>query len=224
MGALRRRADESGLTLIEVLVAMSVMGVVASAVYMIFGSMQKTSRMAETELQTQQLSRSSVDRMARLLRQTTLPPGRSVMLDAALPYRVVFYAQVDSDPLLERVRLELSGDQLTMWTSQPDCSASTPCTYDRWKDTTHQVFLPGIQNLALAGGVCPGYTADKPVFTYYERGSAGTLTELGSPNQPDLRSAISSIGVDLVVDTGEVDGPRCRELNTIVTMRNWRGQ
>ena len=222
---LRRwHRDASGLTLIEVMVAMAVMGVITSAIYMLFGSMQKSSRVAENDLQTQQLSRSSVDRMSRLLRQATLPPGRSVMLDAATDDRVVFYADIDSDPLYERIRLELKGTQLMMWTAQPDCNSASACTYDYWKQASSQVFLPGIQNLKLDAGACPGFTTNKPVFTYYERGSTGSLTKLAAPNQPDLRSSISSIGVDLVVDTGEVDGPRCRELDTIVTLRNWRGQ
>lgn len=226
MTASPDRGGEHGVSLIEMLVVVSILGVIASAVFVTILAGQRAARTGEQELQTQQVTRTSIDRVSRTIRGATYPPGASVstapMFDRAEADELVMYADVRGDSVAERIRFELVGDELRQQVADADCTSG--CTYPAWSTVTPTVVVAGVQNAELDTAVCADHSANLDPFTYYERTSAGELVAIAEPVPDGLRPRIAAVQIDLVVktDSQSVD-TACRRLTTTAHMRNWRG-
>lgn len=228
-GAERLRS-QAGMTLVELLVGMVMLGIVSAA---ILAALLFVMRAAAT---TQQRSfalggnRVGIELFTRLVRQATLPPGgnsvNSTIITDAEPTKVVFTSRLADDPnvanncQVKQYVFQLVGTNLQWGASPgPACgqSITTPWAYAAPAATN--VITSGVRNQATPA--CPGAPTD--VFTYYPSADAGDTSQaLIQPlsTSPQL-AAIGSVRIDLFTKEQPTQpAPGCQELKTRVDLRN----
>jgi len=202
---LRRVRDESGMSLIELLVVAVLLPVVLLAtLYTLNGFSRATSaNFAQNEAQS--TARTAIDRMSRELRSTGSPGLPDVPIERATAQELVFDT---TDPLepsggagnpasVVRVRYCLQGGvlwrQMQTWTTgtRPALAPPEACPHKTYGSQA-----------TVAMEVVNG--SSQPVFRY----DAASLSHIGA------------VGVELFVDTNRDTAPGAQRLGTTVSLRN----
>ncbi len=174
--------DQRGVTIIEVLLAVFVVGLVGIAITTFSRSLLRNSRMAQTALQAQS--------QVRRIQQTFLSEVRSAMpawdgsaiIDTASTTEVVFFANVDSDQYTEKVRYYASSS--VFYKSIQKFNTITGL-YDGPIATSLI-----LQNVAATSGT--------RFFSYFDKDYTGSTTTTSLPMPVDL-SRVRMIKFDLPV-------------------------
>jgi prepilin-type N-terminal cleavage/methylation domain-containing protein len=219
----RRLQDERGLTLIELLVAMTISLIVFSATLAVTAAMSNNARRNADHNEAQDQARTYTDRLARQLRNLASPSlftedyqAQPFAIDAAGPYDLVFRV-VDEKRLpgslnqanVKRVRYCLNSDdpargklyqQEQKWTNRasndpPPIPSGTACPApEGWTST----MLVADRVVNRKDG------QSRPMFVY---------------NDTDVQR-ISQIHTDLYVDADPTQAPAETRLGSGVTLRN----
>jgi len=189
----RRCRDDSGLTLVELLVVMIVMTVIVGAVAAIFTATLRTTSATSTKLDEGNEGRVALEAVSRALRTVVVPvqlsEGCATCTDAFIsgsPFSVAFYADLDNDDNKigpSRVTIGASAGGTLTEVIQPPDPASVSSGNFTWSGQNDPSCVPLAsgclkRQLLLADGVQQGASA--PLFTYYPENSGtplvGTLT------------------------------------------------
>jgi type II secretory pathway pseudopilin PulG len=238
---VRRAGDESGFTLVEVLVAslisLAILGVTLTA----FTGLVRQSKYIERQTEGETMARQSADRLARQLRNLASPADiitnvalstQPKSVDRNLPYDLIFKDINDVQPPgsansanVRRVRycLQTSG-------AVPGAGFSASTTRGvLWVQTqTWTSALPPAVPVAVE---CPGagwttqrivadhltnasLAPDRSVFRY--SGDSGLVTDTSDA----ARETISRVETTLVVDADPTKRPAATQLTTSVILRN----
>ncbi len=222
----RLRDDETGVTLVELLVAMAISTIVMGPVLASFIAVSRSATFAQDEIQAQNLGRVGLERVTRFVRQATYPedktPSNSTLFDRAEGNRIVYFADIDNDGEVERVRFELVGTIVRQ--TFMECQVGVnPCEYELLSASEGTPVIGRVHNDELDTGLCRDFSVNEPVFRYYERSSDGELTALPLPVPGGLFGRIAAVEVTFIVDVTEERAPECRRLQSLVHFRNWRG-
>jgi len=219
---MRRLQDERGLTLIELLVAMTISLIVFGATLAVTAAMSNNSRRTAEHNEAQDEARTYTDRLARQLRNLASPSiftedyqAQPNAVDAAGPYDLVFRVVDEERPAgtlneanVKRVRYCLDSTdpasgklyhQEQKWTNRasndpPPVPSGTACPAAGW--TTTMLVAERVVN--RKGG------QTRPMFVY---------------NSTDIER-ISQIHTDLYVDADPTQAPTETRLGSGVTLRN----
>lgn len=217
--AKRTMREEHGFTLIEMLVAMVMAGIVFGATLTLLDVFQSNNRRDQLRNETQDSARNSMDRLARQLRNVIAPTaGTFGALEQAGPYSLAFQT-IDSSHAVEglnktnamRVRYclndaspnnEILWQQVKRWTSEaaPTLPASTACpdlSGSDW-DSSSQL----VQNVTNESG-----GQNRPLFLY------------GPPGASEV-SQIISVESSVFIDVNPGQKPGETQLTSGVSMRN----
>ena len=225
--AIRRMLSrEEGMSLVEVLIVMVLMGIIIPPALMFISSTQRTEREVADATQQQQDARTALESLSRHLREAGYPEGlnssQAAIFASASPNTMSFFTDFDTDSVNERVTysLDTTSAEISRTILEPDCSVA-PCAYTGTGTTA--VTMQNVRNGDLAPcGDAPGTST--PVFRYYKGDpGAGTLTEIPAAPTVDALVDISYVSVTLVSDVRPEDTPVCQRLETAVSLRNWRG-
>lgn len=233
---MRRLADERGLTLIELLVACTIMILVLGATMTLLTASTRQQRLVDQHNEAQQEVRISLDRLARDLRNLASPGDLSAAavvsggatqpraIDRNLSYDLIVKAVADTVPAgsfnatnVKRVRYCLDASapdrgklwqQTQTWTSAspPAMPGDTACPGSGWNAGESRVVASDVAN--RSGGL------DRAVFRYAGTGDTITGTDDGA------RADISRVRVDLYVDPDPARAPRAARLSTALFLRN----
>lgn len=216
---MRRLRAEEGLTLIELLMASTVMLIVLGATLTVFDALQDDHVRVQQHNEAQDEARRGTDRLARDLRNLASPTvlndvtaAQPNAVDVAEPYDFVFKAVAETKPAgsanaanVRRVRYCLDARdpgrgrvwmQFQTWltASAPPVPSRTACPGTGW--TGESVVASSLVN--RIGG------ADRPVFSY---------------NTTAVRE-ITRVRTRLIVDPTPGAGPVESRLSTGVLLRN----
>jgi prepilin-type N-terminal cleavage/methylation domain-containing protein len=210
------RGDQRGFTLIELIVAMSLMMIVLGATLTAFTDFTNANQRVEQQNDAQNRARLASDALARELRNMASPTdGLTNAIDKAESYDLVFKSVDQALPggsqntrSLRRIRycfdssLPTNGRlwrQVQTWTSStvPAVLSTASCPGSGWPTT----ILVADKMSNRVGG------ADRPVFSYLYRGGQTT------PN-------ILSLRTDLFVDVTSKGSPAETRLSSGVFLRN----
>lgn len=178
----RRRAHAgraAGFTLVELLVAIAIGGLLATALFGAFASGTEATRTHEHQARAQADARLAMDRIARDLRQAVGYP-LGVGLPLALLHTGELVLHVDhrrsADPALvpvpHRVRYAVDGDDLIREQAAPVVSGST-VTYGAY--SVRETLVEGIATGASAPPVFQGVLASGPVTGAVPAGQVGDV-------------------------------------------------
>ena len=224
---MSRLRDERGMTLIELLVAASISLVILGATMTVLAVANRQQRINERQNDAGQVVRTTLDRMARQLRNMASPTDITSIagtlpraIDRNLPNDLVFKDVQDvkiagslNQPNVRRVRYCVNSatpsngvlwQQIQTWTAAvtPALPADTACPGTGW--TTQRTVATNLTN-----GV-----GNRPLFVY--TGGAGVITATDS----NARADVTRVTADLYLDADPTRLPAELELSTSVFLRN----
>ena len=243
LGRLRRRRDERGMTLVEVLVAMTLLSVVlALATGAIIQALDHNSSLTQ-QTEAQQHNNLGMEQLTRALRQAVLPTGgtnkTSSIITVAGASQIQFTTRLQSTssaqgactttcpwaitPTQVGVQLNTTSHNLQWGTGAPTGTCAPICGYA--SPTYTRTLVYGVRN-NLGATACPANTGDGAVFHYWYVDPTGNLAPWApaipnAPTQQEL-AEISVVQIDLWTQTQTgPHTPKCVALSDYVELRNW---
>ncbi len=189
-----------GFTLIETMVVIGITSVVGIALMSMITFVYKTNTFIFQQSTATDNARRGVEFALENLREATYGADGSYPIETAATSTVTFYADVDNDGTVERIRYYISGGSLFRGVANP---AGNPPSYTGQAESTTTV----------AAYVQNGTTT--PLFHYYD----DTGTELATP--ADI-SKIASVSVVIGIDVDVKRAPVTFTLIGTATLRNLR--
>ena len=232
---MKRLAEERGMTLIELLLAATLTLVVTGATLTLLAVTARQQRVVEQHNEAQQQVRSSLDLLARDLRNLASPLNlastsgigchgtRPGSVGRNLPYDLVYCAVADAKPAstanaanVKRVRYCLDSadpergviwQQTQTWltATPPAMPSDTACPGANWNESSRIVSSAVVNR---SGG------RERPLFRY--AGEPGAITGTDDAS----RGLISRVRADVYVDADSSRSPREAHLATAVFLRN----
>lgn len=229
----RARRGNAGFTLVEVLVATTILGVVLSLTTgVIIRAMDQNSNLTQ-ESEAQNRNNIGMEELTRALRQAVFPTNgtnqTSTIITTATSTQVTFTTRLSSTaaastssmgtPVQFTAQFNTTKHTLVWGTGAENaCTAPTVCTYAT--PTLSKTLVYGVRN---DGGstVCPADTSNSPVFQYWYTDPTGNLAAWVSGT--NTLSQISTVQINLWTQTQTgPQQPACVNLTDYVQLRNWQ--
>ncbi|MDO8499857.1 MAG: type II secretion system protein [bacterium] len=156
---------KNGFTLVEVLVAMGISVLIMGAIVGVFLFAMKSNKIVWEQLSTQSEGRKVVQDFINELRTATASSIGAYPVATAGTQQIIFYTNVDSDTLRERVRYFLDGSNLKKGVIKP---SGNPLQYSAGAEVVTTV----VEDVANG--------ADS-VFYYFDQNYTGTGNPLAQP-------------------------------------------
>jgi hypothetical protein len=191
---------QKGVSTLEILMVAFISTLVLSSLLRFLVVGHPISRITYLQLQSTETARLQLQRLARSLRETRQADNGAYPLEIIEPKRLVFYANVDDQPDVERVRYELIGTNLVRGITKP---TGTPYVYNPAQE----------QVVTVAATIRNGTT---PVFNYYSDGYPVDQTPLTST----AITRVTYIQFTLVIDVDATVDPPAAVIISQVQLRN----
>ena len=157
--------DNRGITLVEIIVAVSVFSFLALAITSLFLTSWRYNSIVWEQLKTQNEGRKATQDFVNELRTASQSSIGAYPIEAAATTSVTFYTNIDTDTLRERVRYFMSNRNLKRGVIKP---TGNPLTYNSLNEVVTEV----------AHDVANTTT---PVFYYYDSNYSGAEAALTYP-------------------------------------------
>jgi prepilin-type N-terminal cleavage/methylation domain-containing protein len=209
----RRNDKQSGITLIELLVAMTIMTVVAGMIIFTLFSLQKSYSFTTTSDEQREFTRDAVSRITREIRDIQGPAGLEAVV-AAEPYEFSFYTSFNLPN-----QLPSSQPKAARFTYDP----ATDTIYRQRDGTDEDSSADNEPRVAVIRNVMNGDVpagSSTPVFRYviYQDGHQVPLDRVTGP---DMQSIVS-VEMHVISDLNPDKAPYYFDLRTSAQLRNLR--
>jgi prepilin-type N-terminal cleavage/methylation domain-containing protein len=144
--------NNKGFSLLEVIVSIGIFALLIGAVTQVFLSSWRGNAIIWEQLSTQNEGRKAVQDFGNELREATASSIGSYAIESATSTQIVFYSNIDSDSLVERIRYFVTSSTLKKGVIKP---AGNPLAYN---SSTESITI-------IANDVANGTTS---VFSYYD--------------------------------------------------------
>jgi prepilin-type N-terminal cleavage/methylation domain-containing protein len=240
---LRRSRRDQGFTLVEVLVAMTILSIVmALTTGLVIRALDQNSN-AGQQSQAQQRNNVGMEALTRALRQAVLPTNgtnkNSSIISVAQPTQIQFTTRLQgtsaaqagcasgtcpwaTTPVQVLAQLNTTTHNLQWGTASQPASCATPCVYPT--PTLTRTLVYGVRN-NLGATACPR-NSGTAIFHYWYVDATGNLAAWSAaiptaPTQAEL-AKISVVQIDLYTQTQTgPQKPGCVALSDYVQLRNW---
>ena len=189
---------ERAFTLVETIMVVAITAFITVALGVMIQYFYKTNAYTLEQTQAVNSARRSVENAVHDLREASYGADGSYPIYAAATSSVTFFASIDNDTAIDKVRYYLSGSVLYRGTTEP---AGSPPSYAGQPETTTLV-IDNIRN-----------GTSTPLFTYYD--SNGSLL-----TEPVNIADIASVRVEAMTDVNPLRAPDVYTLEGSATLRN----
>lgn len=197
-------AHEDGFTLIEVLVSISILLMIGSSVITFERSVLTNSKVLQAELNSQQQVRRTLATFVSNVRGATQSATGGYAIESAGTSSLTFYANIDKDPLIERVRYFIATSTLMRGVIKPVGTAYL---------TSNESITRVVSDVANV--------SSSPVFVYYDKAYDGFTSSSTDPLPIPINTpAIRLIQIVLTVNPNGVRSPAMQTYSTEVSIRN----
>lgn len=196
-------ADNKGLTLVELVISVAIIVIVLSGVSSLYYTSRQSTATIWSDLEAQRDARRVTQEVRNYARRANIANNGAYPIDTASSSLFIFYADIDSDGLVERVRYEYATTTLLRGIIKP---TGTPYTYDTATEDVATV-ARGVRN--IQNGV--------DIFEYFDENYATTGTPLAVP--VDI-TEVRTVRVYLQVDEDTTSPPSLFDVSTAVHIRN----
>lgn len=199
-----RASSEQGLTLIELIVAMSILVLLFSAVWTFILRGYEFQGVEFAQVIAQETARKGLETMIQEIRAANLADSGAYLIQSADASTFTFFSDVDADEKRERVRYFLSGTNVRRGIIEP---TGFPITYP----TASETFT------TIATSVQSGSGGNDPLFAYYPATYTGSESAMSLPvNITDIRV----VRVSIVVDADTSQRPDPFTLTSVAELRS----
>jgi prepilin-type N-terminal cleavage/methylation domain-containing protein len=198
---LKSAKFNSGLTLVEILLAVVIFSFLTLAAFSLISDYNKTTNLLTSQLALQNDGRNSLSQIVNDLRRINRGSNGAFAIDSATADSFIFYSNIDDDSYFEKVEYFISGNELKKSVIKP---SGSPLVYDPANEIT----------TVLSNKNANGATA---LFSYYDSTYAGTGAALALP--VDI-TVIRFIKIDLVLDDKPLAPVAPLTMEAKVTLRN----
>lgn len=193
--------ENSGLTLMEIVILVGILGMITLATLVFQQDFFKVNRLVQGSLGRETEVRRLLKFFAEELRSAVPSSAGGYLIEQATDSSFVFFANIDSDDLKERIHYFLSGNTLKKGVLKP---SGLPLTYNPANEV--------LQN--LIGDVNPA-----TIFSYYDSTYDGTGSSLVQPVEV---AKIRLVKVTITVDSNGPKPPEPVSVSTQATIRGLR--
>jgi type II secretory pathway pseudopilin PulG len=194
------RIATKGFTIIEVIVVTFITSMAIIVLVRFVGVGFPLSKVSLIQASSTETARLQLHRLATALRELRYSDDGAYPIEEASPQRLIFYANIDTDIAVERVRYELVGTNVVRGVTKP---SGTPLAYNPAQEVTTTV-ARYIRNGAIA------------LFTYYTGNYPTDTTVL--TNSDVLK--ITYIDFNLLLDVDPAVAPPAIPIHSQVQLRN----
>ncbi len=243
-GGRRDRRGAEGLTLVELLVAMTISVVIGAMVLVTWFALSDSYANTVRRGKAGDWARFALARMEREIRDLEQPPlevtSTEVGIVRARPYYIVLYTTFNKPgnttattrPRLVMYRLYSNGELWRFHDADGNGSiAGVNITQESWPQPTFalterqtgeggQLVAADLVNHRVASGE-PGWSQATPMFTYLSYASDGTLSRAHDVRGTGNRVSIRAVEIDLLVDLNPGRSPIHAHLRTTAQIRNF---
>lgn len=205
MTILKFKNNGEGFTLIEVIVSIAIFVMIGGAVVTFQRSVITNSKVIQSGFTSQQQIRKTLTLFVADTRSATRSGAGSYPIEVVSTTSVTFYANIDKDPLIERVRYFLATTTLMRGILKPTGTT----TYNPANETVSSLVFD-VTN-----------ATSSPIFTFYDKNYDGFTSSSTDPlPQPIDISAIRLIKMSLTVNPNGVRSPVMQTYVTQAMLRN----
>ena len=198
----RRSRTKSGMTMIEVLVAMGISVVVIIAVTAFQANIFKYRNSVSGTFDTVQNAQIIMKLMAKELRSVSIASDGSFGIAQAATSTITFYADTDGNGVKERIRYSLASSTLYRAVLVP---TGSPLSYASGSEST-TTMLRSVSN---------GTSTN--MFTYFDSSYDGSQSAL---SQPVVLTNIRLVKISAILTVGGTQTPSAKTYTTQVMLRN----
>lgn len=216
----RRISDDRGMTLIEALVSMTIVMFVFGATLSIFDALQNNHKVTEAHNEAQSEARTSIDRLARDLRNLASPTrlrqltaARPNAVERAEPFDLIFRTVREVKPAGSTNEANVMRVRYCLNTADPQ-NASLVVQRQTWNDAVAPDMPAGTG--CPATGWDPGDTVLGTSITNRADGQARPVFSYDSA----VLQEITRVRTELYVDPDPLRAPKETRLATAVLLRN----
>lgn len=164
MSLFPKQSDRRGITLVEVLVSIGIFSFLIIGITALLLTSWKYNQIVWEQLKTQNEGRKVIRDFVNDLRVASLSSIGAYPIESASSTEIVFYSNIDSDTLKERVRYFLSGRTLRKGVIKPTGSTlSYNSANETFVDIAHDLVTSTV------------------LLSYYDSNFSGSQTKLTSP-------------------------------------------
>lgn len=213
--------DETGITLVELMVAILVLGILSAMVLSLYVQTTKAVSMSSSVSQNTKVSSNIMNEVSRVIRSaSTNPTGGDTFQPAiidARPESVTVIAYVDSDPVDPRpIRVQFSVDASTRQIIETRWAAK-PGVNGLWVFDSSN---PLISTRTLPGRLATTGSGGTPLFTYVRADRTTPLVPPAGGLTEANRLLIAAIQVNLVVNGSDNSNADPLTLRNMVGLPN----
>ena len=194
------RNNQYGITLIELVVAIGIFVFLAGGAVALFLSSWKYNDIVWEQLQTQNQGRKVTQDFTNELRVASLSSIGAYPIEAASSTEIIFYTNMDTDTLVERVRYFFSGRTLKKGVLKP---TGNPLIYNGANETVIDVAYDVV-------------TATSK-FSYFGADFTGSEAALSSPIS---LTNVRMVGISLTLEEDPNASPVPFSIESKVSLRN----
>lgn len=191
------------LSLIEMIIALAIGSLIAIAMGQFITSSYRTIRFAEEQHEAIASARRGVETMIKEIRSAKSGADGSFAIQAAEDYSFTFFADIDNDNAIEKVRYYLDGTNLKKGIIEP----TTPPTIYPPANETVKILSPYVRN------------HDLPIFKYFNGDYPGDVINNPLPTPTRLLDT-KLMQVTLLINVDESRAPNSFILESQTQLRN----
>lgn len=201
---MRYSNSSRGFSLIEIIIAVAIFVLFAGVVVQIFLTSNQSSLIIFNQLEAQGEARRALQDFTSAVRSATYSSIGGYPIESATTTQLVFFSNIDSDTLRERVRYFLVTSTLKRGITKPSgLPMAYPTSTEMVADVVHFIV-----------------NTSTPIFSYFDQDYAGTSTPMKLP--VDV-SKIRMVGVKLIIDKSPSSSPASLSVETQAEIRNLKG-
>ncbi len=198
------RSHSFGFTIIEAIVSIAIILAIGSGIIAFERSVLMNAKVAQSELNSGQQVRRTLSGFVADLRSATQSAAGAYAIESAATNTLSFFANVDSDSSIERVRYFVATGTLRRGVIKP-----TGTTYN----SANEKISTMINDLSNP--------TSTPIFSYYDTGYDGFTSSSTDPLPTPINiPSIRMVKISVVVNPNGVRSPIMQTYTTQVSIRN----
>lgn len=198
---IKKRNSLTGFTLIEILVSITILALISLMVGFFILQGYKYWNLTQAQKEVQEQAKNNLGDITKEIRKAQIAQSGAYAIGEAQPLSLIFYADIDAAPDIEKIHYFLEDNNLVKEIIKP---SGDPPAYTQAPET--KIISSYLIN-----------NEENPIFSYFDENYAGASDPLPYPIAIDQ---IRLIRLNLTIDADTFESPPPYTLKSEVNLRN----